>query len=354
MRSFAINTHINTRHYGRCLKAGDFLPFPDGIIKMNEFFYKMFYIIIHLFADNLYRPLPEKLKKLIRPGILLLNQHEPIPLRIGLDRIDTKDDVKSLVSIVTPSYNQGKFIENTIQSVLSQSYKHIQYIIQDGDSTDRTREIIEEKYINHIDHFESRNDRGQSHALNTGFKKARGEIMAWLNSDDLLLPGTVAYVAKFFYDHPDVDVVYGHRILVNEEGQEIGRWVLPPHRNEQILWNDYVPQETLFWRKSIWDKAGGYIDEGYDFAMDWELLTRFVLNGGKIVRVPRFLGAFRVHASQKSNSTIEAVGLNEMRRLRKKIHNRNVDENEIFKNTAGYIILAFFYSIGYKMRLLKF
>ena len=99
--------------------------------------------------------------------------------------------------------------------------------------------------------------------------------MAWLNSDDLLLPGALFYVAEYFRKHPEVDVIYGHRIIINEDNRETGRWVLPPHNDNMLQWADYVPQETMFWRRDLWDKVGGYVDESFQFAMDWELILRF-------------------------------------------------------------------------------
>jgi glycosyltransferase involved in cell wall biosynthesis len=264
------------------------------------------------------------------------------------------NDLKPIVSIVTPSYNQGKFIGKTIDSVMSQSYDRIQYIVQDGGSTDETIAIIERKrHQAHFD-YESQHDKGQAHAINLGFQKSEGEIMAWLNSDDLLLPGAVSFAVNFFNRNPDVDAIYGHRILINSEGQEIGRWVLPPHLDAILRYNDFIPQESLFWRKSLWDKAGGFVDENFSFAMDWELLTRFISCGAKIVRVPRFLGAFRVHHQQKSIVHENTSGRHEMEKVRTIIHKREISEDEIFKNIVVYILLSCLFNLGYQMRILNY
>ena len=140
-----------------------------------------------------------------------------------------------------------------------------------------------EKYRDRLVHAESRKDNGQGHAINLGFAHARGgEIMAYLNSDDLLMPGSLNYVAAYFAANPDVDVVYGHRVIIDPNGQEIGRWILPSHSDQMLIWADYVPQETMFWRRRIWDKAGGKIDEAFQFALDWDLLLRFREAGAKI------------------------------------------------------------------------
>ena len=153
--------------------------------------------------------------------------------------------------------------------------------------------------------------------------------MAYLNSDDLLLPGAVPYVTAYFAAHPEVDVVYGHRVFIDADDQEIGRWVLPPHSDRMLLWADYVPQETLFWRRRIWDRIGGALDESFQFAMDWDLLLRFRNAGARIVRLPRFLGAFRVHPEQKSQALRLSVGEKEMALLRLRQHGREVTRQEI-------------------------
>ncbi len=295
------------------------------------------------------------MKSVLKPQTLLLQQYEPksfVPPQES--PIVLKRGPKPLVSIVTPSYNQGRFLGKTIDSVLSQNYPHIQYIVQDGASTDETTAVLTSKRRHANFDYESKHDKGQAHAINLGFQKSHGDIMAWLNSDDLLLPGTVSYVANYFNANPDVDAIYGHRILINDKDQEIGRWILPPHFDYILNWSDFVPQESLFWRRSLWDKAGGFVDENYAFAMDWELLTRFIACGAKIVRVPRFLGAFRVHPQQKSTKDADILGSLEMDRIRKKIHKREITEKELFQNTAAYIILSHLFNCGYRMRLLRY
>ena len=178
--------------------------------------------------------------------------------------------------------------------------------------------------------------------------------MAWLNSDDLLLPGTVTYIVKFFLDHPEVDVVYGHRIVINEDGAEIGRWILPSHNDNVLLWADYIPQETIFWRRQIWQKAGGYIHESYHFALDWELLLRFRDAGAMFVRLPRFLAAFRVHEHQKTSKELEGRGSQEMQRLRERCHGRHVSHEEAQYNIRHYMRKHVFYNSLHRLRILKF
>jgi GT2 family glycosyltransferase len=255
-------------------------------------------------------------------------------------------------SIVTPSFNQGRFLEATIRSVLDQNYPALEYVVQDGGSTDDTLQILE-RYRDRLHHVESRRDNGQAHAINLGFQKAvRGDIMAWLNSDDLLLPGTLHYVAAYFARHPEVDVVYGHRIIIDTQGQEVGRWVLPPHCDTMLQWADYVPQETLFWRRRLWERVGG-LDESFQFALDWDLLLRFRQAGARFVRLPRFLGAFRVHAEQKTTAELLDKGAPEMDRIRQRLHGRPVDLEDIRRHMRPYMIRHVLYNRLYQLGLYR-
>jgi glycosyltransferase involved in cell wall biosynthesis len=257
------------------------------------------------------------------------------------------------ISVVTPSYNQGRFLEQTIRSVLDQDYPRLEYAVQDGGSGDESAAVLE-KYRDKLVHAESRKDKGQANAINLGFAHAtRGEVMAYLNSDDLLLPGSLNYVAAYFAAHPDVDVVYGHRVIIDPDGKEVGRWVLPGHSDRMLVWADYVPQETMFWRRRIWDKAGGRIDEGFQFALDWDLLLRFRAAGAKFVRLPRFLGAFRVHPTQKTSAELVDTGTPEMNRLRLRLHGRETDLEDIRRNMRGYMLRHAGYNWLYRLGLYR-
>jgi len=257
------------------------------------------------------------------------------------------------IAIVTPSFNQGEFIERTILSVINQQYPRLEYVIQDGNSDDETVEIIR-NHASAIKHWESKPDTGQSNAINLGFRHTSSEIMAYLNSDDILLPGTLAYVAKYFADHPEVDVVYGHRIVIDVYDHEVGRWILPQHDSDVITWVDYIPQETLFWRRRIWDKVGGKIDEKFKFAMDWDLILRFREAGAKFVRLPRFLGGFRAHAAQKTSAQINDIGKKEMYELRKRCHGRYVAGTEVIEHVRNYQIRHLVLHKLYRLGLLRY
>lgn len=240
------------------------------------------------------------------------------------------------ISIVTPSYSQAEFVGRTISSVVEQNYPSLEYYVQDGGSEDGTKEVLRQ-FAHRLAGWESCRDGGQSQAINLGLAKTSGEIMAWLNSDDILMPGSLAYVADYFNRHPDVDVVYGHRILIDEKDRQIGRWMLPAHDDEILSWADYIPQETLFWRRSIWEKAGGKVDESFRFAMDWDLLLRFRAAGARFSRLSRFLGGFRIHVLQKTSAEISGVGIQEMTRIRKRELGYIPTDEQIFKAVVPYM-----------------
>jgi len=128
-----------------------------------------------------------------------------------------------------------------------------------------------------------------------------------------------------------VDVVYGHRLIIDEKDNQVGHWTLPRHDPEMLLWADFVPQESMFFRRSVWEKIGGVLDESFQFAFDWDLLLRLQRAGAKIVRLPYFLGCFRVHPAQKSSADLQTVGAAEMARLRERelgraFHTRGLEE----------------------------
>jgi len=268
----------------------------------------------------------------VRLGRLLQYPPREIDLRQFTSNIRPNSLMR--VSIITPSLNQGAYISKTIESVISQNYQNLEYIVQDGASLDETPRVLNH-YVNQITKINSHIDRGQTHAINLGMSLASGDIMAWLNSDDILLPGAIDAVIAFFEMNPHIDVVYGWRIIIDEAGREVGRWVLPPHSNEILKWVDYVPQETLFWRRSLWEKVA-CLDENFKFAMDWDLLLRFIECGAQFACIPRFIGGFRVHAMQKTSSIINTTGLKEMSALRLRSLGRVPKPLEIEKKIRGY------------------
>lgn len=219
------------------------------------------------------------------------------------------------ISIVTPSFNQAAFIEWTVRSVLMQRYPNLEYILMDGGSTDGTQEVLE-PYRDRFAHYESARDKGQSDAIHRGFNHATGEIMAYLNSDDMLAPGALQFVARYFAEHPEVDALYSHRCTVDENNKVLYYWILPPHDDWYISRWDIIPQETCFWRRSLFEESGN-IDPEFRFAMDYDLFVRFMQHG-KMVRVNRFLGAFRKHEAAKTSQFLETIGTEEIQRVWKK------------------------------------
>lgn len=242
-------------------------------------------------------------------------------------------------TIVTPSFNQAPFIEATMRSVLGQQGVRLDYFVQDGGSTDGSRERIAALASAYADRsaptrvtgWKSEPDKGQADAIRRAFLNTDCEpedLMGYLNSDDLLMPGALAYVADYFSRHPRVDVVYGHRVNIDEHSMEIGRWITPRMGCDDLGLHDLIPQETLFWRKRVWDKVGG-MDPSFQFAMDWDLIMRFQDAGAQFARLPRFLGLFRVHPRQKTQSWISDVGMREMERIRTRALGRPAIPREV-------------------------
>lgn len=272
-----------------------------------------------------------------KPRIGRLRHYEPKPLRVPARYLQARAPARApTITIVTPSYQQGRFLDRTIYSVVSQQYPGLEYIVQDGGSSDQTLAVLR-RFDPLLTRWVSEADTGQADAINRGFRETTGSVMAWLNSDDLLLPGSLAYVARFFVEHPEVDVVYGHRLMIDENDAQIGAWILPRHDDLALTLADYVPQETLFWRRRIWEAAGGSVDPTFAYALDWDLLLRFREAGATMVRLPRFIGAFRIHDEQKTTAT-HAVGEAECDLLRRRVYGRSVSEGELFKRLRPYLL----------------
>jgi glycosyltransferase involved in cell wall biosynthesis len=216
------------------------------------------------------------------------------------------------ISIVTPSFNQGQFVGSTVRSVLEQDYPKLEYIFMDGGSTDSTIDAVD-KYRDKFFHFRSHRDEGQAAAIAEGLETSSGDILAYLNSDDMLAPQALFYVDAFFRNNPDIDVLYSHRLAIDTNGVAIYYWILPTHSSYLMSRWDYIPQETTFWRRSIWERAGN-IDKSFRFAMDYDLFVRF-MKLGKFKRVNRFLGAYRWHDDAKSSRLFETVGREEIARV---------------------------------------
>jgi glycosyltransferase involved in cell wall biosynthesis len=229
-----------------------------------------------------------------------------------------------LVSIITPSYNQGWCIERTILSVLKQDYKNIEYIVMDSNSTDETGEILD-RYEGRIQKICREKDKGQSDALNRGFKMASGQILAYLNSDDCYASKSVVgeAVSALTSDRvgtatSEVDAVYGRRYFIDKDGFYTRSYPYREFDAELLKKSCYLPQECCFWTREIYERAGGFVDENLRFAMDYDLWLRFLKAGAKFRSLDRVYGLFRWHENQKSQDLWKQVALPEIASLHEK------------------------------------
>jgi hypothetical protein len=259
-----------------------------------------------------------RVRRWTTPRLGVFYQQAPEPLRVARRTLRTRLPKPAPgIAVVTPSLGQGQFIERTLRSVLDQDYPALEYVVQDGGSTDGTSDVLR-RYESRLARWTSEPDGGQADAINRGFAGTTGELMAYLNSDDLLLPGSLGWVADYMHRHPDVDAIYGQRMIVDEQDRVIGIWVTPPHDDAMLGLSNVVPQETLFWRRDAWDRVGG-MDASFRFALDWDFLVRLRDSGARIVRANRYLGAFRVHGEQKSQAELR-IGDAESDALRERVH----------------------------------
>ena len=203
-----------------------------------------------------------------------------------------------LVSIITPSFNQAQFLEETIRSVLAQDYPNVEYILVDGGSTDGSLEIIQ-RYADRLAWWVSEADRGQTDALNKGFARAGGEIFAWLNSDDTYLPGAISQAVACLEAHPQAALVYGDADLVDEQGRVLGPFPARQTDLKHMLRGSvHIPQQASFFRGGLWSKVGP-LDPSFYFAMDYDLWLRLA-RYGIFVYTPQRWANFRLHGGAKT------------------------------------------------------
>ena len=208
------------------------------------------------------------------------------------------------ISIVIPSYNQGRFIEETLQSIWSQDYPHVEVIVMDGGSADETVGILQ-KYTSRIRYWESCADGGQGAAVNKGILRASGDVIGWINSDDIYLPGAFRRVAKAFVKEPGVGVVHGDRFLYSEDSIAIGWTALGAF--EPGRYGYTVCSESAFWSRRINSEHGMFLDESLRFAMDLEWFSRLYYEGFRFKKINSHVGALRLHGASKS-STMQDIG----------------------------------------------
>jgi glycosyltransferase involved in cell wall biosynthesis len=216
------------------------------------------------------------------------------------------------ITIVTPSYNQGAYIEATLKSVLTQAYPALEYIVIDGGSNDDTPHILQ-RYTDQLAYWLSEADDGQADAINKGFARSTGQIMGWLNSDDVLLPGALWQVARTFQAQPQARLVTGLRQIIDADGRHERYEMLWYPEHEVIRRAAFIAQETTFWQRSLWD-AIGPLDASYQFALDYEYWQRALAAGYTFTLIPAYLGGFRRHADAKT-SQADALRTAELTRI---------------------------------------
>jgi glycosyltransferase involved in cell wall biosynthesis len=203
------------------------------------------------------------------------------------------------VTIVTPSFQQAKFLEETMQSVLNQAYPFLNYVVIDGGSTDGSVDIIK-KYADRLAYWVSEPDAGQSDAINKGFQQADEKtiIIGWLNSDDVLLPNAVLKAVRTFQNHPDAALVYGDVLSINEHGSVINEIKYGDWQLQDLMTFHMIGQPAVFTRFKLFAGLGG-LDTSYHYLMDHHLWLRLALEG-EMVHIPEFLAKARMHSDAKN------------------------------------------------------
>jgi len=210
-----------------------------------------------------------------------------------------------LVSIITPSYNQMRFLEATLRSVLEQDYPNIEYLVVDGASTDGSVEIIR-RYADRLAWWVSEKDSGQSEAVNKGLQRARGEIIGWLNSDDVYLPGTVSAAVAAFQSHPEAGLVYGDALAIDAEGKPFNLMRARQYTLADLLAFNIICQPAAFMRRSVLEQVN-YLDPAYHLLMD-HLLWMRLAQKAPLVYVPQTWAAARYHEQAKNCTRGAAYG----------------------------------------------
>lgn len=240
-----------------------------------------------------------------------------------------------LVSIITPSYQQGQFIKETIESVLSQDYSNLEHIVVDGGSTDNTINILKSyDYLGDSFRWLSEKDRGQAHAINKGLSMARGEIIGWLNSDDTYTPHAVEKAVSTLKQNSDWGMVYGLANYTDDKNQVLFPYPVEPFKLERLYETCFICQPATFIRKAVFDKVGG-IDESFHFCMDYELWMR-ISKQFTIGFIENHLATSRLHKDSKTMTQYQSVALPEI--IRASIKNYGSVANHWLSAYFTYIL----------------
>lgn len=255
---------------------------------------------------------------------------------------------KVLVTIITPSFNQGEFIEDTIKSVLAQDYTNIEYIVLDGASTDNTLDVLK-KYEDKIQ-WKSKKDKGQSYAIEKGFKWSDGEIIIWLNSDDTLTPGAVTRAVKEFEADDELAFIYGKSHYIDAQGNLLDDYPVEPFNMDRLSKFNFISQPSVFMKKKYYENIGG-IDTNLNYVFDYDLWIR-LSRKYKVKFIEEFLSNYRLHEDSKTVSPIHAIkNSGELLRTVLK-HYKHAPPNRVFVYTYNLMIGKFKYLSKLKIILL--
>jgi glycosyltransferase involved in cell wall biosynthesis len=220
------------------------------------------------------------------------------------------------VSVITPSFNQGRFIERTIQSVIHQNIPNLEYMVVDGGSNDETTEIL--KRYQHSLRWISEKDNGQADAINKGFSMTAGEIIGWLNSDDIYAPGAIARVVEFFTQHPEIDMLYGEASLIDENDALIAKYPTEAWDIQRLKKTCYISQPAVFFRRRVLTQHG-LLDENLNYCMDYEFWLRLALGGIKVAYMPHVLAGSRIYPDTKTSRSPLDFSIETISMLQKKL-----------------------------------
>ena len=218
------------------------------------------------------------------------------------------------ITVVTPSYNQGQYLEKTIRSVINQNYPNLEYIVMDGGSTDQSVEIIQ-KYSKYITYWESQPDKGQADAIKRGFDKGTGEIYSWINSDDLLCKNSLFHVAKAYQENKNAGLFYGDSFLINQKDELIRAFLCQQVNYEQLIHGSVsIFQGSTFYVSKAYYKVGG-LNDILTYSMEYEILFK-IAHLYPIVHLNNFIGCFRKQPLAKSsNEKMVNIGKQEKRKI---------------------------------------